>query len=67
MKTNVIENLRRDIMESLKSVTEVNAPKIHQRIQTKVGYSWIENEIISMVLSTGQAPAMCIPQLESEL
>jgi len=62
-----IEQLRQEILNSLKVVTEVNAPNIHERIQTKDGYRWVENEIMSMVLATGQAPAMCIPQIESEL
>lgn len=66
-QTNQIQQLRQEILNSLKLVTEVNAPNIHERIQTKDGYRWVENEIISMVLSTGQAPAMCIPQIESEL
>jgi ERCC4-type nuclease len=66
-KKSTIEQLRKEILESLKLVTESNAPQIHQRIQSKDGYRWVENEIISLVLSTGQAPAMCIPQIESEL
>lgn len=64
---NVLNKLRQDILESLKTVTAVNAPKINSRIQSREGYRWVENEIISMVLSTGQAPVMCIPQIESEL
>lgn len=66
-KQSTIDQLRHEILESLKMVTENNAPQIHKRIQTKDGYRWVENEIISMVLSTGQAPAMCIPQIETEL
>ena len=66
-KKNYAQELRNEIMEALKGVTEINCPKIHSRIQTESGYHFIENEIISMVLSTGQAPAMCIPQIESEL
>jgi hypothetical protein len=66
-KQSTIDQLRGEILDSLKLVTESNSPQIHQRIQTKDGYRWVENEIISLVLSTGQAPAMCIPQIESEL
>lgn len=62
-----IQQLRQEIMEALKGVTIHNCPKIYRRIQEKSGYSWMENEILSMVLSTGQAPAECIPQIESEL
>lgn len=67
MKNKIIEKLRQEILESLKAVNATNAPKIHERIQTKQGYGWIENEIISMVLSSGHHPIECIPQLESEL
>lgn len=66
-KQSTIDQLRSEILKSLKMVTENNSPQIHKRIQTKDGYSWVESEIISLVLSTGQAPAMCIPQIESEL
>ncbi|MCT4587300.1 MAG: hypothetical protein N4A71_05715 [Carboxylicivirga sp.] len=66
-KTNHIQELRQEILNSLKLVNEKNAPNIHERIQNAEGYKWVESEIISMVLSTGQAPAMCIPQIESEL
>ncbi len=63
----LIHRLRAEVLDGLKMVTEYNAPNIHQRLQTGQGYRWVENEILSMVLSTGQAPAMCIPQIESEL
>jgi len=66
-KTKNIDLLREDVLAALKTVTPVNAPNIHERIQTKEGYVRMESEILSMVLSTGQAPIMCIPQLESEL
>jgi len=62
-----IEQLRQEVMEALKAVTIANSPKIYRRIQDKGGYRWMENEILSMVLGTGQAPAECIPQIESEL
>ncbi len=67
MKETPIQKLRAEIFAALKMVTPTNAPNIYKRIQTKEGYGWMENEILSMILSTGQAPAMCIPQIESEL
>ncbi len=62
-----IEQIRQEVMTALKTVKPTNAPNIYSRVQTKEGYRWVENEILSMVLETGQAPLMCIPQIESEL
>lgn len=64
---NHIQELRMEILKSLKVVNTTNAPNIYKRIQTKEGYTWVEEQIIHMILETGQAPAMCIPQIESEL
>lgn len=62
-----VEQIRTEVMTALKTVKPHNAPNIYERIQSKEGYKWIEAEILSMILSTGQAPLMCIPQIESEL
>ncbi len=62
-----IDQLRKEVLSALKTVTPHNAPNVYARIQNKEGYRWVENEILSMVLETGQAPLMCIPQIESEL
>lgn len=67
MATKIENELRAEIMHLLKQVNGNNCPKLHEQIATKDGYAWTEEQIIRMVADTGQAPAQCIPQIETEL
>lgn len=67
MSKNIEQELRKEILSALKLTGHTNCPKLFRMIQTEEGYRWTEETIINMVANTGQAPLMCIPQLESEL
>lgn len=64
---NVENQLRSEILSSLKNVTAENCPNIWKRIQTPTGYAQIEEMIINMVINDHITPSSCIPQIESEL
>ncbi len=68
MKANkLITELRALILDALQNVNDSNCPKVNKLLLDKEGYEWVEKQIINMVIDTGQAPEMCIPQIESEL
>lgn len=67
MSKNLENQLRLEIQAQLKNTSNTICPKVNQRTLTESGYRWVEEQIINMVLETGQSPAMCIPQIESEL
>ena len=64
---NVENQLRSAIYEALKNVTRENSPKVWKEIQTKAGYSYIENKIIYMVINDHITPDACVPQIEVEM
>lgn len=61
------QELREEILYQLGKVNHKNCPKIYALIQTREGYSSIEERIINMVASEGITPSACIPQIEIEL
>jgi hypothetical protein len=65
--TKAERELREEILRQLKRVTKANSPKIWERIQTKEGYSKLEEQIIYRVVNQHLVPAAIIPQMETEL
>jgi len=61
------KELREEILKQLKKVTKANSPNIWERIQTKEGYSKLEEQIIYKVINQHLVPAAIIPQMETEL
>jgi len=61
------KDIREEILRQLKRVTKANSPNIWERIQTKEGYSKLEEQIIYKVIHQHLVPAAIIPQMESEL
>jgi DNA repair protein RadC len=61
------KELREEILHQLKKVTKANSPNIWERIQTKEGYSKLEEQIIYKLINQHLVPAAIIPQMEIEL
>lgn len=66
-QTPIVERLRQEIFQQLSKVTPGNAPKVHQLLQSKSGYSNLEQRIIQMVIRDKLTPSACVPQIENEL
>ncbi len=64
---DIVSQLRLQIAQALKKVTQANSPNIYAKIQTKKGYERIEATIIEKVLHNGITPDAAVPQLESEM
>jgi len=65
--SKVEKEIREEIFHQLKKVTKANSPNIWERIQTKEGYSKLEEQIIYKVINQHLVPAAIIPQMETEL
>lgn len=65
--TKAERELREEILRQLKRVTKANSPNIWERIQSKEGYSKLEEQIIYRVVNQHLVPAAIIPQMETEL
>lgn len=61
---NIEKELREEIYRSLKNVTKENCPNVWNRIQTKDGYTQVEEMIINMVINDNITPSSCISQIE---
>lgn len=62
-----MNDLRIDIAKALKTVTEKNAPRVFEAIQTELGYKNIEDKMINMMLDNNMTASAVIPHLDNEL
>lgn len=67
-KDNSLEQqLRQEILAQLSRVTNSNAPKVFELIQSESGYRNAEQRIINLVIRERITPSASIPQIENEL
>jgi hypothetical protein len=66
-KTKQASQLREEILKQLKRVTVANAPNLFALVNSKYGYSKVEEMVIRKVIHDQMVPAAVIPLIEQEL
>lgn len=67
VKSAKVIQLREEILRQLKRVTEANAPNLFALVNSKNGYSKVEEMVIRKVIHDHMVPAAVIPLIEQEL
>lgn len=67
IKSNLINLVRKEVMNQLKKVNSNNAPKLFELLKSKKGYTAAESQIIEMMIKDKITPSAAVPQIEMEM